>query len=162
MHAKAALERITTAASNLKFLMENSEATELSDKEKETISGFALYRERFIAAMDDDFNTADAVSVIFELVREINSAATSDMCPSKALAKASLDILNELIGVLGLIYGETEDKGISVEVEALIEARQAARKAKNWAESDRIRDELKNMGIVIEDTPQGAKIVYIK
>ncbi len=162
MHAKAALERLSTAVDNLKFLSENSDIPEMNGKEKETVSGFAKYRERFVEAMDDDFNTADAVSVIFELVRELNSATSAEMKPSKAFSKAALDFLMELVGVLGLIYGGSGEKDISKEVEALIEARQAARKAKNWAEADRIRDEIKAMGIVLEDTPQGVRWSFAK
>ncbi len=156
MHAKAALERLSTAVENLKFLSDNATRDSISESEKVKIEGFGIYRDRFIQAMDDDFNTADAVSVIFELVREINGATAADMGPSKEMAKASLKALTELVDVLGLIYGEKADD-IDSEVEALIEARQKARKEKNWAEADRIRDELKNMGIVLEDTPQGVK-----
>jgi cysteinyl-tRNA synthetase len=157
MHAKAALERVANAADNLKFLSDNASQNDISEKENEAVSGFSKYRERFIEAMDDDFNTADAVSVIFELVRELNSLTAAEMNPSKAFAKAALEFLIELVNVLGLIYGESDEKDISKEVEALIEARQAARKAKNWAEADRIRDEIKAMGIVLEDTPQGVR-----
>ena len=156
MHAKAALERLTTAAENLKFLSENAARDTLSDAEKRKLVSFGDYRERFVQAMDDDFNTADAVSVIFELVRDINAATAADMEPSKEMAAESLKALRELVDVLGLIYGE-EASDIDSEVEALIDARQKARKEKDWAEADRIRDALKNMGIVLEDTPQGVK-----
>jgi len=106
--------------------------------------------------MDDDFNTADAVSVIFELVREGNSLA-ADSDPSKKFASETLKMLDELSDVLGLIYGEQEDNSLDKEVEALIEARQTARNDKNWAEADAIRDKLNEMGITLEDTPQGVK-----
>jgi cysteinyl-tRNA synthetase len=112
--------------------------------------------------MDDDFNTADAVSVIFELAREANSATTPDRSPSKALAGQLLDVFDELVGVLGLIYGDANDKGLAAEAEALIEARQTARKEKNWAEADRIRDKIKELGIILEDTPQGIKYHFQK
>ena len=106
--------------------------------------------------MEDDFNTADAVSVMFELVREVNTAVGRDGC-SKALAKACLDRLLELDGVLGLLYKQEEADDLSAWVEEQIQARQEARKAKNWAEADRIRDELKAKGILLEDTKQGVK-----
>ena len=106
--------------------------------------------------MDDDLNTADAISVIFELVRAINIAVEKN--PTKALATACLDMLHEFTDVLGLLYNKKEeDDSLDSKVEAMIEARQAARKAKNFAEADRIRDELKAMGITLMDTPQGVK-----
>jgi cysteinyl-tRNA synthetase len=108
--------------------------------------------------MDDDFNTADAVSVIFEFVRESNGLAAG-AAPSKEFAGAALGLLAELGDVLGLFYAEANggDGGLDAEVEALIEARQAARQGKDWAEADRIRDQLGDMGITLEDTPQGIK-----
>ena len=107
--------------------------------------------------MDDDFNTADAIAVIFELARLSNSVTIPEHRPSKALAGALLDIFDELTGVLGLIYSDESEKTLAGEVETLIAARQEARKEKNWAEADRIRDRIKEMGIILEDTPQGVK-----
>jgi len=155
IQSKNALERIKTAKSSLEFLYENG-SDSLKDNEAEFIKTLPSYRERFIDAMDDDFNTADAISVIFELVRESNSIA-ADSEPSKEFAKVTLRMLNELVDVLGLIYGEDGADSLDDEIEALIEARQAARKEKNWAEADAIRDKLNKMGIVLEDTPQGIK-----
>ena len=114
------------------------------------------YRERYIEALDDDLNTADAVSVIFELVRESNSISAGAE-PSKAFAKATLEVLLELADVLGLFYADTDDSSLDAEVEELIAARQTARKEKNWAEADRIRDKLNEMSIILEDTPQGVR-----
>ena len=106
--------------------------------------------------LDKLFTTADAISVIFELVRAINIAVEKN--PTKALATACLDMLHEFTDVLGLLYNKKEeDDSLDSKVEAMIEARQAARKAKNFAEADRIRDELKAMGITLMDTPQGVK-----
>ena len=102
--------------------------------------------------MDDDLNTADAISVIFELVRAINIAV--EKAPTKALAQACLDMLHEFTDVLGLLYNKKEES-LDETVEAMIQA-QAARKAKNFAEADRIRDELKAMGITLMDTPRGS------
>ena len=155
VQSKSALDRIKTAKGTLEFILENG-SDSAGDTENDFIASLSRYRERFIEAMDDDFNTADAVSVIFELVRESNGIAAGQN-PSKAFASATLEVFNELTGVLGLIYGETDDEGIDEEIEALIEARQTARKDKNWAEADKIRDKLGEMGIVLEDTPQGVK-----
>ena len=107
-------------------------------------------------AMDDDFNTADSISAIFELVREINSAVSPNAHPTKALAEGCRALYLELSDVLGIPFSEKKD-ALTPEQEALFNARKDARKAKNWAESDRIRDELKAQGILVEDTPQGMK-----
>jgi cysteinyl-tRNA synthetase len=157
LQAQSALERLKTARNNLIFLKDNGDGTLLKEDEKPVVQCLPAYRERFIAAMDDDFNTADAIAVIFELAREANSATTPDRSPSKALAGALLAVFDELTGVLGLIYGDDDGKALEEEAEALIAARQAARKEKNWAEADRIRDKIKELGIILEDTPQGVK-----
>ncbi len=159
MQANNALERLSTAKSNLEFFAENGVEGGMSDSESMLAEGLARYRQRFCEVMDDDLNTADAVAVIFELVREINAAVSPASNPTKALAKACGAIFDELAGVIGLPISKPEES-IDAEIEALIEARQAARKAKNFAESDRIRDELKVMGIVLEDTPQGVKYYH--
>ena len=155
IQSKNALDRLKTAKSTLEFILSNG-----SDSVKETENDFIVslprYRERFIEALDDDFNTADAVSVIFELVRESNSISAGAE-PSKAFARAALELLNEFDGVLGLFYADNDEGNLDEGIEALIEARQAARKAKNWAEADSIRDRLGEMGIVLEDTPQGVR-----
>ena len=128
----------------------------MTAEEKAFTETFDSYRQKFDDAMDDDLNTADAISVIFELVRAINIAVEKN--PTKALATACLDMLHEFTDVLGLLYNKKEeDDSLDSKVEAMIEARQAARKAKNFAEADRIRDELKAMGITLMDTPQGVK-----
>ena len=128
----------------------------MTAEEKAFTETFDSYRQKFDDAMDDDLNTADAISVIFELVRAINIAVEKN--PTKALAAACLDMLHEFTDVLGLLYNKKEeDDSLDSKVEAMIEARQAARKAKNFAEADRIRDELKAMGITLMDTPQGVK-----
>ena len=105
--------------------------------------------------MDDDLNTADAISSVFELVRDINTSVITDK-PSAELVRFATELFDELTGVLGLVYNR-KTESLDSEIEALIEARQEARKNKNWAQADRIRDELKAQGIVLEDTPQGVK-----
>ena len=155
IQSKNALDRLKTARSTLEFITLNGSDT-IKDSEDVFIDSLPRYRERFIEAMDDDFNTADAVAVIFELVRESNSiAAGTD--PSKAFAKAALELYLELAGVLDIFYADAGGDDLEGEVEALIAARQAARKEKNWAEADSIRGRLSEMGIVLEDTPQGVK-----
>ena len=156
MQAKAALERLSTAKDNLDFFAANGEDGPMTEAEAAFAADLAGYREKFIAAMDDDFNTADAVAVIFELVREINAAVNPNAHPTKALAEACRALYLELSDVLGIPFIQRKDE-LTPEQEALFEARKAARKAKNWAESDRIRDELKAQGIIVEDTPQGMK-----
>ena len=156
MQAKAALERLSTAKDNLDFFAANGEDGPMTESEAAFADSLAGYREKFIAAMDDDFNTADAVAVIFELVREINAAVNPNAHPTKALAEACRALYLELSDVLGIPFIQRKDE-LTPEQEALFEARKAARKAKNWVESDRIRDELKAQGIIVEDTPQGMK-----
>ena len=158
MQAKAALERLRTAKNNLEFFIANGRDGALSEADAAFVQGLDQYREKFDAVMDDDFNTADAISVIFEMVREINTAVSPAADPSKALAQACLDRFLELCDVLGIPFGSDSSEDPEAKaIEEKIAARQAARKAKNWAEADRIRDELKAAGIVLEDTPQGVK-----
>ena len=155
VQTQAALDRLKTAKENLDFFAKSGRDGDLSPEDAAFVQGLDKYRQRFVEVMDDDFNTADAVSVIFELAREINTAVSPAVDPSKALAAACRDVFLELCDVLGIPFGAQED--LDAEIEEKIAARQAARKAKNWAEADRIRDELKAAGIILEDTPQGVK-----
>ena len=150
----AALNRRYTFLDSLDFELKNAADAE-HDGDKAIIDGFNKYREQFIAAMDDDLNTADAIASIFELVRDINTNVVGKT-PSKALVEGAIAMFDELTGVLGLVYNRKTET-LDSDVEALIEARTNARKEKNWAEADRIRDQLKEMGIVLEDTAQGVK-----
>lgn len=150
----AALNRLYTCRDSLDFELKNAADAE-HDGDKAIIDGFDKYREQFIPAMDDDLNTADAIASIFELVRDINTNVVGKT-PSKALVEGAIAMFDELTGVLGLVYNRKTET-LDSDVEALIEARTNARKEKNWAEADRIRDQLKEMGIVLEDTAQGVK-----
>lgn len=150
----AALNRLYTCRDSLDFELKNAVDAE-HDGDKAIIDGFDKYREQFISAMDDDLNTADAIASIFELVRDINTNVVGKI-PSKALVEGTIAMFDELTGVLGLVYNRKTET-LDSDVEALIEARTNARKEKNWAEADRIRDQLKEMGIVLEDTAQGVK-----
>ena len=150
----AALNRLYTCRDSLDFELKNAVDAE-HNGDKAIIDGFDKYREQFISAMDDDLNTADAIASIFELVRDINTNVVGKT-PSKALVEGAIAMFDELTGVLGLVYNRKTET-LDSDVEALIEARTNARKEKNWAEADRIRDQLKEMGIVLEDTAQGVK-----
>ena len=154
--SKAALERLYNAQANYEFLLEKNGTVEreLNDAERKFVDGIPAIRERFIACMDDDMNTAGALGAIFDLVKEGNIIAVSGA--ATAAVKAALDGLNELTGVLGLLYHKKNEA--ADDVEALVQQRQEARKAKNWKEADRIRDLITSMGYILEDTPQGAKV----
>ncbi|MBE6031594.1 MAG: cysteine--tRNA ligase [Firmicutes bacterium] len=153
--AKNSLGRMRNAKSNLKHLIENG-AGEMTAAEADALAAMDKYRQEFIAAMDDDLNTADAISAVFELIKDINTAVKDGA--SKEFAEKCLAALDELTAVLGLLRDSEEEDGVDAEILALVEERQAARKAKNWARADEIRDILKAQGITLEDTPQGVKI----
>ncbi|MBQ9993269.1 MAG: cysteine--tRNA ligase [Clostridia bacterium] len=154
--SKAALKRLYTCLENVQFVLQSAEG-DLRDDEQAVIERFDAFRARFVDAMEDDFNTADAMSVVFDLVREINTSCAVGGSASKALCEKALALFDELTGVLGVTYERGGDDNLDAEIEALIEQRQAARKARNFAEADRIRDQLKDAGIILEDTPQGVK-----
>ncbi|MBS5644333.1 MAG: cysteine--tRNA ligase [Clostridiales bacterium] len=152
VQAEAALSRIANCRENLRFVAEagKSEAKKELDLES--------FRQRFIDAMDDDLNTADAIGVIFDLVKELNTAFSQG--GDAAQAKEGLGMLDELLGVLGLIKEEREEE-IPSEIQALAEERAEARKAKDWARADAIRDQLKEAGYELKDTPEGVKITRV-
>ncbi len=153
--AKAGLARMENAKENLKHLIANGSG-EMTDDEKAALDGYDKYRREFIAAMDDDLNTADAISAIFELVTAINTAVKDGA--SKEFAQKSLDTLMELATVVGLLQQDADDE-IDDEIQKLVDERQEARKARNFARADEIRDMLKERGITLKDTPQGVQII---
>jgi cysteinyl-tRNA synthetase len=150
---KSGLDRLYNAKNNMLYLLESAVEKEATQEDQELIKRLGEHKNKFIEAMDDDLNTADALAAIFDLIRDSNGSLKPES--SKAAVKASLDMLMELSDVLGLL--SKKEESIDAEIEALIEERQKARKEKNWVLSDKIRDDLKAQGIVLEDTPSGVK-----
>ncbi|MEZ3466941.1 MAG: cysteine--tRNA ligase [Schaedlerella sp.] len=152
--AKNGLERIVTAAENLRFLMKNAQAEAMNESEKEAFAKTREYVEGFEKAMDDDFNTADAVAAVFELVKYANTTADGDS--SKEYLQGILDVRGKVTDVAVIIV-EKHEELLDADIEALIEERQAARKEKNFARADEIRDELLARGIILKDTREGVQ-----
>lgn len=152
--AKASLDRILTAMEHLRDCLAVTKAEALTGAEEEELKAFDALREKFEAAMDDDFNTADAISVIFEMVKRANITVTEES--SKAYITRVKELLEKLLDVLGLL-SERKEENLDARVEALIAERQTARKEKNFARADEIRNELTEMGILLEDTKEGVK-----
>lgn len=152
--AKNGLNRILTAVSNLKHMEDNLELEEITPKESDNITKSEEFIEKFKKAMEDDFNTADAISVIFELVKFANTTVNENS--SKSYAKALKEKIVKLSDVLGII-AEKEDEILDNEIEQLIAERQTARKDKDFARADEIRGILLDKGIVLEDTREGVK-----
>lgn len=152
---RAALDRLYNCRDNLAFVMENAPSGE-KDGEQEIRARMEQYREKFVEAMEDDLNTADALSALFDLARDINTSLNAATAPSKELCTWAMDLFMELAGILGLLYKKKENS-LDQEIEDLIARRTQARKEKDWATADKIRDELKARHVVLEDTPQGVK-----
>ena len=153
--ADNSLKRIHTAVENIMFILENSSDMQITAEEKTQRDAYMKYKDKFIEAMDDDLNTADSISVIFELVRDVNTFVNSQNSYSKEFLNGTLALINELTGVLGIEYAGKDT--LSEEVEKLIEERQMARKAKDFAKADEIRNKLTEMGVILEDTRAGVK-----
>ena len=153
--AKASLDRLYTARDHYAFLLSNAKDGEMGEREKELLEKVQAAREGFDTAMDDDLNTADAIGNMFELVRAGN-ALLDEKSPKQAV-QAVVDALAEMAKVCGILSRKTDESG-DEQVEALLKARAEARAAKNWAESDRLRDEITKLGYVLKDTKQGQQI----
>jgi len=150
---RAALERLHTCRDNMDFALKNA-APGKTDGEDAFVEGLSAYRARFESAMDDDLNTADGIAALFELVRGVNILLSA---PRSAVAiEAAIALFDEITGVLGILYNRSS-ASLDAGIEALIEERQAARKSKNFARADEIRDQLAARGVILEDTPQGVK-----
>ena len=152
--AKASVERLYNAIGNLENLLEEVSVDKMSEEEKKYLESLNSYREKYIQKMDDDFNTADAISVLFELVKNTNTNITT--ASSKELVEKALELIRELGAPLGILQKLTK-VSLEDEVEKLIEQRQEARRNRDFALADKIRDDLKSRGIILEDTPQGVR-----
>ncbi len=151
---KAALERLYTCRDNIDYVLQTAADGAVREQIKQLVTDT---REKFVAAMEDDLNTADAIAVLFDLVREINTLLT-EAGTTKEEILAVRDLFDELAQVLGLVYNRKAEDAVPAEVQKLVDQRQAARKEKNFAEADRLRDEIAAMGWVVEETRQGTKI----
>ena len=155
---KASLARLYEARNNMEFRIEKASGDTMTAEETEKLEALKGYKQKFIDAMDDDLNTADALSAIFELTREINAYNGSHQDATKAFLTAAHDLFMELTGVLNLVQNRDDAADPDAEkIEELIAQRAAAKKEKNFAEADRIRGVLADMGVTIKDTRQGTQ-----
>ena len=155
--AKSALDRLYNCVSDLEFKLSNAQVEAITEDEKKFKEVLEGYKTKYIDALDDDFNTADGISVIFEIVADVNKNISAES--SKEMISFALDLIRELTGVLGLLSKDKKDE-ISPEIQSLLDARAEARANKDWAKSDEIRDALKEMGIIVKDTAQGQQISF--
>lgn len=152
--AKASIERLYNCVNNIESLLEVATVENITEEEAKYLKSLDKHKEKYIEKMDDDFNTADAITAMFDLCKDINSNVTANS--SKELINSSLNLIRELGGPLGIVQ-KTTKVSLEEEVEELIRQRQEARKNKDFALSDKIRDDLKARGIVLEDTQQGVR-----
>lgn len=150
--SKNGLDRILTAIDNVRDAVAAKEGT-CTEADKENLAKVDALVKKYEAAMEDDFNTADAIAAIFEIVKLANITVKDG---SKEYAKKVLETLEQLCDILGIIT-EKEEELLDADIEALIEERQAARKEKNFARADEIRDQLAAQGIILKDTREGVK-----
>ena len=152
--ASNGLDRIVTSVTNLNFLLKNAQDREMTEEEKKLIEEAKEYIVKFDEALDDDFNTADAISAIFELVKFVNTSVSGDS--ASVFLHAMKDEIVLLSDICGLIVDKKEEI-LDTQIEELIQERQEARKARNFARADEIRDTLAAQGIILEDTREGVK-----
>ena len=155
--AKAGLERLYTTKNNLEFSIKSAKMQEMTDAEKTALVEYDVFRTKFCEKMDDDLNTADAISVLFDFARKINSESVS----SARFGQALLDKFMELCGVLNILANDMPNE-IPAEVQALVDERTNARRERNFVRADEIRDELAKMGVILEDTKDGVKVLMKK
>lgn len=144
----------------LKNLANIKGSGDISDQEATLLEKLAEYRGNFITHMDDDLNTADAISDIFDMVRTINAGISDGVMMTRKAASAAVSVLKELGDLLGILYKDIE-VDVTPEIQRLVDERIESRKNRDFAASDRIRDELKEMGILIEDTKDGYNLKYL-
>lgn len=152
--AKSSIDRLYNCINNLENLKNEVNIKEINEEEKGYLKSLDKYRERFIEKMDDDFNTADAISVLFDLTKDINNNVNFDS--SIELCENAEALIRELGKPLGILQNQLK-KDLETEIQELIDKRQEARKNRDFALADKIRDDLKNRNIVLEDTPQGVR-----
>ena len=152
--ANASLNRLYTARNMMLFQAENGEDRELNEAEKAFVERLKDYEKRFDEAMDDDMNTADALGAIFELVRDANVSLSQGA--SRKAAQKAMKSLEAICDVLGILAKKEED--LPDEIAAMVKERAEARKNKNWAKSDELRDRIISAGYILEDTKQGQKV----
>lgn len=150
----SSLERMYNCRENLDFVKETAHPGEISAEQKSRLD---VFRTRFIEAMDDDLNTADALAAIFDLIREVNTNIQRESPENTGYVTYASSLYDELTGVLGLLYNKKE-KEIPADILALVEERTAARKAKDFTRADALRDEITAKGYVVEETRQGTKV----
>lgn len=153
---KASLARLYTCRDSLDFANENATVSENAEKDNAVLEFIKAHETAFDEAMEDDLNTADAIASLFNLTRDINTVVNDEVAPSKKACEAMIASFDKLCGILGLVYNRKKDS-LDEEIEALIAQRTEARKNRDFATADRIRDELKSRNIILEDTPQGVK-----
>jgi cysteinyl-tRNA synthetase len=152
--AKSSIERLYNCINNLENLKNEVSQKEMDELEINYLKSLDKYRERFIEKMDDDFNTADAISVLFDLTKDINNNVNINS--SIELCEKAEDLIRELGKPLGILQNQMK-KDLETEIQELIDKRQEARKNRDFALADKIRDDLKSRNIVLEDTPQGVR-----
>lgn len=155
--AKAGLERLYTTKNNLEFSIKSAKTQEMTDAEETALAEYDVFKTKFCEKMDDDLNTADAISVLFDFARKINSERVS----SARFGQALLDKFMELCGVLNILANDMPSE-IPAEIQALVDERVSARRERNFARADEIRDELAKMGVILEDTKDGVKVLMKK